>query len=419
MELRISKFLVSSLFCSSLFYSFRQCSLRQFSFRKCSLRSLCFLFCLCFCSCAYLGSLEDSEQSSQTKNNASSNQSKQVEAEEGRAALKSNISAAQSSEITDIYLTSPGRSDFITISKGGEVTLRAGTGDPMNGHTLLRLEPGYTATAFSAKNQILAASYAGRIELYDLVSAQKKESLERIDTRMVSMEFSPKGDSLIMGGADAIIYHWQFEFAKRAQTIKEREKILERYIGHAAVVNIVRFHPFGRVFFSSDWDGILSAWLLYRSDKYGGVYDQNIFEGRLFSEDTRRVRGVHGDDSMIEQARFSSDGELYYAADESGTIEIWQTRGFKKVLSHSAHKGKIYDLAVSREGERLATLGRDGKLKIWKIEISEGDAPGSKVYSLIIGKELDDQSGRRIIFQDSGRLVSAGLDGRIQIYTVE
>jgi WD40 repeat protein len=419
------------------------------------------IFCL-FCSCTYIedyigistsaeipasgGTTSSSLKSPDGKINASSEQSKHLET----ASLPAEAGSPQSSDITKNYLVldldnlkpgKPGNSeiaeiypfnnsvdqtqiDLLTVNQNGEVFYWDGKSSYKKSYKLMDIAPGFYSVSVSPHNSLLAAAYSGLIEIYDLRSHAKLYTMKRIASRISSMEFSPQGDSLLMAGVDAVVYRWQFILEQEAETIIDAEKSLERYIGHSAVVNLVRFHPYGRVFVSSDWGGALNAWLLYNQDKYQGEYDVNIFAGRLFTEDVNRAHGSRKAATIVEQIKFSTDGQFFYLADEEGAIEIWMVRGFKQVFSIAAHKGKIYDISLSPLVDRLASLSRDGKLKIWQIVSKDSKTPGTKDYELQPLKEipLNDikhPEARKIIYLAGDKAILADRDGVISVIDVK
>lgn len=409
-------------------------------------------FCF-FCSCAYLGDYIDGtpsllSKSPETKDNASSEQSKQVEVKERESEPASQsteitkISPAfderslklvkvPNSEIVEIYplfLNTNAKStllDLLTVSQDGHVLLRKSREKFKNAYKLFKLKPGFSTAAISRRGKFLAVAYPGDVEIIDLATKQSAYSLKRISSRVSSMEFSPDDTGLLLAGVDAAVYRWRFVLEKKARSILEGEQSFERYIGHSAVVNLARYHPFGRVFVSSDWGGAINAWLMFDQDKYQGRYDENIFIGRTFSEEMNRVRGSRKVVSIIEQIRFSDDGQHIYLADEDGTLDIWTTRGFKSVASFAAvHKGKIFDLSIDSVNKRVVTIGRDGILKVSQVVIADSKVPGIKDYTLpmlkmIALREIGIENARKVLYLNSDNVAVTNAEGKVMLVEIK
>ena len=396
-------------------------------------------FCCFLGSCAYLDGifLEDTPDSAGTspysEDNSTADQSKQVQVKVIRDQDFSNSIQAltpievfiagaarmpifRAADLTHSELYSfeyQNKFHLISVSTAGHVLYWSPQNSWKKAVQVVDIQEGFTALAFSPSSFLLAASYPDRTLIYDLSESKQVYSMTRLRTRVVSMDFNPAGQSLLMAGADGVIYHWQFVLESRARGIADQEKVIERYIGHSTVVNTVRFHPFGRTFISTDWGGVLNAWLLYSADRYDGRFDSNIFAGRFFTESVNRVRGARTADSIVEQVRFSKDGQFFYTADESGNMEIWQVRGFKRVASIAAHDGKIQDFCLAPGEEVVFTIGRDGKLKKWQIKRIEKRLSYLYEYELELLHELPSSNAERISCLSDNAVISTGAGGRL------
>lgn len=81
------------------------------------------------------------------------------------------------------------------------------------------------------------------------------------------------------------------------------------------------------------------------------------------------------------------------------------------------HKGKITDIAVSPDGQSVATASWDGTIGYWEIKPSGGEQKWTA-----LGRFLDDHDGgvNAVAFsQDGQRLYSASSDGTIRVWTDE
>ena len=263
-------------------------------------------------------------------------------------------------------------------------------------------------------------------------SANLEIALSNIETRVQSMEFHPNGESLLIGGSDGQVYHWYFQEQKAQEEanifvsfLNAKNKILERYYGHSAVVSSVAFHPYGKSFYSADWNGVLSAWRPYREDSAQGVYDRNKSPRAYFADSTNRVVASREGAEEIVALKFLFDGELLVLATGDGMIEGWKIRGFKKVFSTKAHKGVIFDLAVSNiksseamlcEQEpcvqEIATVGRDGFGKKWNIKRKNSEN-SLEEYTIENASEQKYETPRKITFNLKKELVVVDAEGEI------
>ncbi|NMC63147.1 MAG: hypothetical protein GYA55_08255, partial [SAR324 cluster bacterium] len=254
-----------------------------------------------------------------------------------------------------------------------------------------------------------------RIQVFPNADLNNPYQFDRLKVKVNSIDFTKEGKSLLIAGADSRVYRWRFVEQGQARTKSDREKTFERYVEHGSVVSVVRSHPQGRIFFSGDWLGRLLVTLLFDADRFGGRYDKNLFEGRVFSADQKVVKssGRNGP-AGISQLECSQDGKFIYLADESGQIEAWQVRGFIQRATLQAHRGTVLDLSVSPESTRIASLGRDGR-----VVLSELSKDELNKYSLKVIKEVPLLNARKLLFFSENQIAVGFADGHIEFIKVD
>lgn len=177
---------------------------------------------------------------------------------------------------------------------------------------------------------------------------------------------------------------------------------------------------------------------------------------QLLDAATRQpVRTIEGVAGKVNALRFSADGSmLFAAAGDAGIGGIayqWKTADGSLVRTYEGHKDALYALALSPDGQTLATGSYDQKIKLWKVadgtEIKTLTGHNGGVYGLSFrpdGKVLasasadrtvklwDVASGKRldtlsqplkeqsvVAFAPDGRtLVAGGVDSRIRVWEV-
>lgn len=306
--------------------------------------------------------------------------------------------------VTGIFRTG-GADDLVSVDEAGLVLLWKGGKEPFE---LFRMPVKLSLAAFSSNTNTLSL-VDNRNVLYVFPGSSETAMRRRdsIPNRIVSLDVSPDGKSVLAGCADSRVYRWRFFDEENAGTRDEREKSFERYVGHASVVSSVLFYPLGRVFFSGDWMGRVSVTTLFDADRFSGRFDKNIFEGRAFSEENIRQAGSRKDNGGVSVLRCTQDGRFMVLGDEQGEFELWQVRGFKQLTSVSdAHRGSIIDADESRGEGIFISLGRDGMMRGWKPEVDELER-----YKLTKTFEVPVPKASRLAVQDSGPVVVGFSDG--------
>jgi WD40 repeat protein len=94
-----------------------------------------------------------------------------------------------------------------------------------------------------------------------------------------------------------------------------------------------------------------------------GVFSLRQWEtgGYILTAETRL-----GKLSNFLLARFSPDGKQLAAADWNGNIRLFDVASGKQATSFRAGKARIWNIAYSPDGTRIATAAEDG-VKIWQL----------------------------------------------------
>ena len=80
---------------------------------------------------------------------------------------------------------------------------------------------------------------------------------------------------------------------------------------------------------------------------------------------------VFENQQKVRQIAFSRKGELFAAAYENGTVDIFKTSNWKpfKSLIHSEIDDRPCSISFSQDGESLVTAGMDGVARIWRLSL--------------------------------------------------
>jgi WD40 repeat protein len=269
--------------------------------------------------------------------------------------------------------------------------------------------------AFGEKRALVAWPNGFTVHVACLEGCSKQWDLTDIKARTTSLAFHDDDSALLIGGADGRVYRWRFATTKTAQRIKDKEKILERYIAHQTITSNVASIPTARAFFSTDWDGVLYGWLSYTSDDQGGEYDKNLFGGRFFGDVGTFIRANRPTDRGITALDVSQDGERLALGTDDGFVEVWQVRGLEMIARAQLHNGRITGISIDSTQERVASVGRDGKIVACHIDPDPlfTIKPGALAATLtpILGDEMKALKG--VYFLSSGDVIVTTTSGQL------
>jgi hypothetical protein len=96
---------------------------------------------------------------------------------------------------------------------------------------------------------------------------------------------------------------------------------------------------------------------------------------RVFHPELAVLQG-HAD--KVWSVAFSPDGARLATASDDGTARVWDTASDKDLAVRTGHAGDVYAVVLSSDGSRLATASLDGTARVW-------DAPTGKELAVLKG----------------------------------
>ncbi|MEO1740697.1 MAG: hypothetical protein AAFR99_02695 [Cyanobacteria bacterium J06629_9] len=119
---------------------------------------------------------------------------------------------------------------------------------------------------------------------------------------------------------------------------------------HSGAVNVLQFSPNGEYFLSGGQDGRLLLW-----NQAGQRIGLPISPAEDYPD-------------TIQGAVFHPDGQSVFTADWDGKLRQWSLDGtlLQELVAHDDYP--IYQIALSANGRILASVSRDGRLRLWSTQ---------------------------------------------------
>jgi eukaryotic-like serine/threonine-protein kinase len=118
------------------------------------------------------------------------------------------------------------------------------------------------------------------------------------------------------------------------------------------------------------------------------------------------------DKSEFNGVAFSPDGERLASAGGDGTVKIWNSRTGNVVQTiEKAHADAVVSVAFHPDGMHVASRGADLKLKVW--DLTATDQP---VWTEPCDTVRKFGTAYTIAFSADGRLLAAGTDGVVRVW---
>lgn len=209
------------------------------------------------------------------------------------------------------------------------------------------------AVAFSPDSKLVAAAGADRaIRVFEVETGKLVSTIEDHADWVLDIAFSPDGKRLASASRDKTAK--VFDVAKKESLVT--------FPGHSEIVYSVSFTPDGKQVATSGGDNQIRFW---NPD-----------------EDGKQTGNIGGFGGPIFRIAYTPDGKKLVACSADKTVRVFE--GNAQKLSLAGHNDWIYALAISRDGNTIASGSWDGEVRLWNL--ADGKpirtilaAPGLKV----------------------------------------
>ncbi len=247
-----------------------------------------------------------------------------------------------------------------------------------------------------------------------------------------SISFSADSQYLAAGGKDGRVRVWELATRQRVLSLGGRGW------GHSKWVNSVAFSPDRRHLASASTDQTVRLWdlntgtetaVLHGHTKTVHALQFNADGTTLLSAGAPEIK--RWDSALWEQTgshatrwkhpasvyglSLSDDGKSAYTAAWKGEIQEWDVAQAKPLTSWQAHQQSANALALSADQMRMASVGNDGRIKVW--ERSSAQAKFEEKISLeeVKGHQLTSVQ----ITRDGGLVFAPSQAGSAKLWKVE
>jgi RNA polymerase sigma factor (sigma-70 family) len=241
-----------------------------------------------------------------------------------------------------------------------------------------------TAIALCPKGKVLAAAWAGGLQLWDVGTAKEIVAFRE---PLYSLAFTPDGRTLVCGGGDGAVRVWDVAAGKE----------LRRLLWQKGAISYLACLPNGQTFITAEFSGIAGL-TVHGGDLVTGEARFHFFRG------PDPPLGLSPDGKVLAVGGVGKPG-----------MRVLDVKTGKERFRVAEHKAGVIAVAFSPDGKTVASTGPDETIRLWEL------ATGKEIRKVTWREApvLLRGANARLAFSPDGKmLASAGYSSIIRLWDV-
>jgi WD40 repeat protein/serine/threonine protein kinase len=241
-------------------------------------------------------------------------------------------------------------------------------------------------------SRIVTGEKGGLVRVWDVKTGKEFRSLSGHLQTVNRVAFSPDGQQVASVSDDKTARLWNISTGELVQTITQ----------HVQGVTGLAFSPDGKLLATASLDFHIRLWnaadgspvkdLISRAGIYNVAFfpdGKTLLTGGADLEvvawdvsSGQKIKTLANTNATITEMKLSSDGRFFAAADDSGQVKVWNSKGeelwsgknYRLPHLMGTNYAYTHHIAFSPDSTRLASGIWDDTVQIWKAETGENDS---------------------------------------------
>ena len=240
--------------------------------------------------------------------------------------------------------------------------------------------------AVSPDGKLLAAADdLGRLRFWTIADQTELTTVSGHTGAIHDVQFSADGTRLATAGADNSVRVWQSPAASTEVAT------------HAKPVTALAISPASSRLISTGADGSVT------------IHDTSAPAGKPLAQ-------IAADGTAATCTTISADGSVGAVGRADGSIQLFEAATGKSLGDIGLHPGGVSGLAFDATAQKLASVGADGALRLWKLPVAPGEtlaslpSPVTALVASADGKRRVLLSGKTIQTLENGAMRTVGAE---------
>lgn len=163
------------------------------------------------------------------------------------------------------------------------------------------------------------------------------KTLQGHSRSVYSIAFSPDGQILASGSADATVKLWNLVSFQEITTLR----------GHTSSIRTVAISSCNQILASGSTDATIKLWNLQSREE---------------------ICTLQGHNHLVNTVAISPDGQILASGSDDCTVKLWDLHSYQEICTLQGHSDAVLAIDISPDGKMLATGSADGTIKLWDLQ---------------------------------------------------